>query len=75
LISDAWGEAKRRANIRDHKVDFVDAAQIFDGRPTLTYYSPRNVEMMTARTGRVVTAYLTRLAYPGRQLWPPPTTS
>ena len=36
-----WDEAKRCANIREHKVDFVDAAQIFDGRPAFTYYSPR----------------------------------
>ena len=32
-----WDETKRRTNIRDHKVDFVDAAQLFDGRPTFTY--------------------------------------
>ena len=39
-----WEETKRQRNIRDHKVDFVDAAQLFDGRPTFTYYSPRNDE-------------------------------
>lgn len=39
-----WDEAKRRANIREHKVDFVDAAQIFDGRPAFTYHSPRHDE-------------------------------
>src|SRR5262245_39319742 len=35
-----WDERKRRTNLRDHKVDFVDAAQLFDGRPTFTYHSP-----------------------------------
>ena len=39
-----WDETKRRINIRDHKVDFVDAAQLFDGRPTFTYHSPRHEE-------------------------------
>lgn len=26
-----WDEAKRRANIRKHGIDFVDAAQVFEG--------------------------------------------
>jgi uncharacterized protein len=39
-----WDETKRRTNIRDHKVDFVDAAQLFDGRPTFTYHLPRHDE-------------------------------
>ena len=39
-----WDETKRRTNIRDHRVDFVDAAQLFDGRSTFSYHSPRNDE-------------------------------
>jgi hypothetical protein len=39
-----WDENKRRSNIRDHGVDFVDAIQVFDGRPTFTYHSPRGNE-------------------------------
>ncbi len=39
-----WHEDKRLRNIRDHKVDFVDMVQIFDGRPTFTYHSPRRDE-------------------------------
>jgi uncharacterized protein len=39
-----WDEGKRRRNLRDHGVDFIDMAQIFDGRPTFTYHSPRNDE-------------------------------
>ena len=45
-----WHESKRLRNIRDHEVDFVDMIQIFDGRPTFTYYSPRDDE---ARWGPV----------------------
>jgi uncharacterized DUF497 family protein len=26
-----WDPAKRRANLRKHKIDFADAARIFDG--------------------------------------------
>ena len=41
-----WDETKRHINIRDHKVDFVDAAGLFDGRPIFTY--PRPGMMKTA---------------------------
>ena len=39
-----WDEAKRRQNVRKHKLDFLDAVEIFDGRPIFTYLSPRNGE-------------------------------
>jgi hypothetical protein len=39
-----WNEAKRQRNIREHKVDFLDMTQLFDGRPTFTYHSPREGE-------------------------------
>lgn len=26
-----WDEAKRRANLRDHEIDFVDAERVFAG--------------------------------------------
>ena len=39
-----WDENKRRRNLRDHDVDFIDMVQIFDGRPTFTYHSPRSDE-------------------------------
>jgi hypothetical protein len=32
------------AECRRHRVDFIDMVQIFDGRPTFTYRSPRNDE-------------------------------
>jgi len=37
-----WGENKRRSNIRDHEVDFVGVAQLFDGRPVFSYATPSN---------------------------------
>jgi uncharacterized protein len=39
-----WDENKHQSNSREHGVDFVDAVQMFDGRPILTYHSPRNNE-------------------------------
>ena len=35
-----WDEAKRRANLRAHSIDFVDAARVFDGL-TATYEDDR----------------------------------
>lgn len=39
-----WDESKRLRTIRDHGVDFIDAVQMFDGRPVFTYHSPRDGE-------------------------------
>lgn len=39
-----WDESKRLRNIEDHGVDFIDMAEIFDGRPVFTYYTPRDGE-------------------------------
>lgn len=39
-----WDENKRLRNLNDHEVDFIDMVQIFDGRPTFTYHSPRQGE-------------------------------
>jgi hypothetical protein len=39
-----WDENKRQRNVSDHGVDFIDMTQVFDGRPTFTYRSPRNDE-------------------------------
>ena len=35
-----WDEAKRKANLRDHGVDFADAKHVFDGL-TYTYEDDR----------------------------------
>jgi uncharacterized DUF497 family protein len=39
-----WGREQAAAHVSDHGVDFVDMVQVFDGRPTFTYRSPRNDE-------------------------------
>ena len=31
-----WRESKRKTNLKDHSLDFVDVAQVFDG-PTYTF--------------------------------------
>jgi uncharacterized DUF497 family protein len=35
-----WRESKRRLNLRDHGLDFVDAPRVFEG-PTFTYEDDR----------------------------------
>jgi uncharacterized protein len=35
-----WSESKRKINLRDHSLDFVDAAEVFDG-PTYTFEDDR----------------------------------
>ena len=35
-----WDERKRRANLREHGFDFVDAARVFEG-PTFTFEDDR----------------------------------
>jgi uncharacterized DUF497 family protein len=39
-----WNEAKRQANIDKHGIDFLDARQLFDGRPRYDIDSPRGDE-------------------------------
>lgn len=40
-----WDEDKRNKVLAERKIDFVDAAIIFDGRPIYTFKSPRGEEM------------------------------
>lgn len=35
-----WDEAKRKRNLKDHDLDFVDAEKVFNG-PTFTYEDDR----------------------------------
>ena len=41
-----WDENKRRRNVDDHGVDFIDIVEVFDGRPTLRI--ARRARMRTA---------------------------
>jgi uncharacterized DUF497 family protein len=36
----SWGERKRRANLKNHGFDFVDAPRVFEG-PTFTFEDDR----------------------------------
>jgi uncharacterized protein len=42
-----WDEAKRLANVEKHGIDFVRAAQVFDGRLRLDREAPRGGENRT----------------------------
>ena len=48
-----WDEAKRRQNLAKHGIDFVDAQELFDGRPVLTRVSPRFEEERFITTGEI----------------------
>jgi len=39
-----WDEAKRWSNLAKHRLDLLQARQLFDGRPVVTYPSPRGGE-------------------------------
>ena len=39
-----WDENKRAANVEKHRLDLLAGALLFDGRPVLTYPSPRGGE-------------------------------
>jgi uncharacterized DUF497 family protein len=46
-----WDEAKRDSNLAKHGLDLLDARQLFDGRPLVTYGSPRYDEMRRVSVG------------------------
>jgi hypothetical protein len=39
-----WDDAKRRANLNKHGIDFIDAQVIFASEQTYSYPSPKNDE-------------------------------
>ncbi len=46
-----WDEDKRLSNLAKHRVDFVEARAIFDGRPTVTADSADSRERRFLTTG------------------------
>lgn len=54
-----WDEDKRERNLARHRIDFVDAVVVFDGRPVITNYSPREGEDRWATTAVVDGRYMT----------------
>lgn len=48
-----WDENKREHNRSRHNVDLLEAIQLFDGRPVVTFPSPRGDEARFATTGQI----------------------
>lgn len=49
-----WDEAKRLANLEKHRIDFRDAINLFDGRPTITVEARTDVERRFVTIGFVL---------------------
>jgi uncharacterized DUF497 family protein len=49
----SWDPDKREINRARHKLDLLDGQILFDGRPVVTYPSPRNSEMRFVSTGQI----------------------
>jgi uncharacterized protein len=48
-----WDENKRQSNILRHRLDLVDGQMLFDGRPVVTFPTPRGSEMRFISTGQI----------------------
>jgi uncharacterized DUF497 family protein len=48
-----WDEAKRQSNIQRRGMDFLDAVDVFDGRPVITYASVRESETRFVTVGKL----------------------
>lgn len=46
-----WDESKRLSNIAKHDIDFMDARELFDGRPVVEFPSKHFGEARTLTTG------------------------
>ncbi|GAC1561833.1 MAG: BrnT family toxin [Beijerinckiaceae bacterium] len=48
-----WDERKRLSNLKKHKLDFLDAKPLFDGRDVLSTVSSRSNEERFTTTGEI----------------------
>lgn len=48
-----WDETKRQRNIERHRLDLIRGSALFDGRPVVTYPSPRDGEPRFVTIGLV----------------------
>ncbi|WP_167591657.1 BrnT family toxin [Jiella endophytica] len=48
-----WDEGKRRWVLSDRKIDLADMTALFDGRPRVSYSSPRNGEDRIVSVGEI----------------------
>ncbi|MDQ3655076.1 MAG: BrnT family toxin [Chloroflexota bacterium] len=51
MVEFEWAEDKRRANLEKHKLDFLDARSLFDGRPLFTKINLDHNESRWVSTG------------------------
>lgn len=54
-----WDEQKRRSNIEKHGLDFISAAEIFDGRPIVTAQSTSLEEERFLTVGNLNDRFMT----------------
>ncbi|MGI8975098.1 MAG: BrnT family toxin [Thermomicrobiales bacterium] len=54
-----WDENKRQSNLVKHGIDFEDATQVFDGRPTHTMASTFQFENRQLTVGRLSGKFVT----------------
>ena len=54
-----WDEDKRRSTRIERGLDFADAPLFFDGRPVVTFASPRGEEPRWKTTARIAGAFFT----------------
>ena len=48
-----WDETKRQGNVVRHKLDLIRGGDLFDGRPVVTFPSPRCGELRFVTTGLI----------------------
>jgi uncharacterized DUF497 family protein len=48
-----WDENKRDAKLLRYRLDLVDGQLLFDGRPVVSFPSPRNAEVRFISTGQI----------------------
>ena len=48
-----WDENKRAINRERHKLDLIDGQMLFDGRPAISYPSPRHGEQRVVTVGLI----------------------
>ncbi len=54
-----WDEAKRQTNFEKHRVDFLEAQLLLDGRPAITVPSKRGDEQRYLTTGDLTGRFVT----------------
>ena len=53
MVEFEWDEDKSLANLEKHGIDFLNARQLFDGRPLYNSFNERWEEVRLVSTGRL----------------------